>query len=236
MRSSKGYRWDIADLIRKPGNIRLCIGMVFALLVVSVLVLSISPGVEGGKETFLSQAMLSEKAGIKIDSQEVVSRIVEQKFQIHMEESDQQAGDIPYVEVWVLNDPFYPLIGEVGDLRKNQGTLASKEWQMLGFPAYQTTQGGSSTGAAATSQSQPTVVNVQAASGQQRVLMLKEVYEIRGIRYATITVNDQAYDKLKVGSEFADTLKVQEIVDNQTVKVTCGDETFELKVNQLRKV
>ncbi len=85
----------------------------------------------------LSQAMLPEDSEVDIDSEGLASRVVEQKFQIHMEEMDQQMGEIPYVEVWVLNDPFYPLIGEVGDLRNSEGTLSSKEWQMLGYPDYE---------------------------------------------------------------------------------------------------
>jgi len=66
--------------------------------------------------------------------------------------------------------------------------------------------------------------------------MVQEIYEIRGIRYAKIKVNDNSYDRLKAGSDFGDVLRVQEIKDDQTVVVLCGDENYELKVGELRKI
>jgi hypothetical protein len=216
------------------GYARLFMALALALVVVTVLIMSFKPGVENKGDVLLSQALLSEKTGLEIDSQGLASRVIEQKFQIHMEEMDQQMGEIPYVEVWVLNDPFYPLMGPVADLRSNGGNLSSKEWQMLGFPDYEAQAGAPAGGAPAPSQ--PPSSTPVTTSVPQRVVMVEDIYEIRGIKYATIKVNDHNYDKLKAGSEFADVFKVQEIKDNQTVVVLCGDETYELKVDQLRKI
>jgi hypothetical protein len=215
---------------------RLFVGMSIALVVVAVLIMSVNPGAEGKGKTMLSQAFISEKAGLEIDADRLTSRVIEQKFQIHMEEKSEQMGDIPYVEIWVLNDPFYPLMGEVGDLRSTQGTLSNKEWQMLGYPLYEQTAQTSPAAGAAAALSQAQGSTSAAVTTPQRVVMVKEIYEIRGIRYATIDVNDNNFDKLKVGSEFAEVFRVEEIKDNQTILVLCGDETYELKVNQLRKI
>ena len=70
----------------------------------------------------------------------------------------------------------------------------------------------------------------------ERVVIVEEIYEIRGIRYAKIKVNDNTFDKLKAGSEFAEVFRLTEIKDDQTVLILCGDETYELKVDQLRKI
>ncbi|MEW6553165.1 MAG: hypothetical protein AB1384_02630 [Actinomycetota bacterium] len=214
-------------------RIHLLMGMVLAVVILAVLVMAATPGARGRDDTMLSQAMLPEDTEVDVDSEGLASRVVEQKFQIHMEEMDQQMGEIPYVEVWVLNDPFYPLIGEVGDLRNSEGSLSSKEWQMLGFPDYEAAE-QPTTGAPATST--PTGSLPVTTSVPQRVVLVQSIYEIRGIRYVDIKVNDQAYDKLKAGSDFAEVFRLQEVVDNETVILLCGDETYELKVNQLRKI
>lgn len=218
--------------VKEGAGPRLLLGLAFALIIVVVLVLATEPGTERADGATLSQAMLSGRDKVELDSSGLAARVVEQKFQIHMEEMNQQMGEIPYVEVWVLNDPFYPLIGEVGTLRNNTGNLAGKEWQMLGFPNYGEEQ-GAGTGAPATSA--PSAVPVT-ADVAQRVVMVTGIYEMRGIRYADIKVNDNKYQKLKAGSQFADVFKVQEIKDEQTVILVCGDESYELKVNQLRKI
>ncbi len=227
-----GARSDGRDIAR--ARIRMLAGMALAMVVLAVLVVSAKPGAQGGENVMLSQALLSDNQEVDIDSEGLAARVVEQKFQIHMEEMDQQAGEIPYVEVWVLNDPFYPLMGEVGDLRDSDGVLASKEWQMLGFPDYEPVEGQATTGAPVSSA--PTGSLPVTTSVTERVVMVQEIYEIRGIRYAKVKVNDQTYDKLKAGSDFGDVFRVQEIKDDQTVTVLCGDEVYELKVNQLRKI
>lgn len=211
---------------------RLLLGLALALVMVVVLVMAVDPGSTRADRATLSQAMLSDRSGISLDSDELASRVVEQKFQIHTEEMGQQMGEIPYVEVWVLNDPFYPLMGEVGTLRENSGNLAGKEWQMLGFPNYER-QEGAATGAPVTSA--PSAVPVT-TDVSQRVVMVADIYEIRGIRYADVKVNDSKYQKLKAGSEFAEVFKVREIKDEKTLVLVCGDETYELQVNQLRKI
>jgi hypothetical protein len=220
------------DLSRE--RIRLLMGMVLAMVILAALVMAANPGARGSDNTTLSQALMSDKTEVDIDSEGLASRVVEQKFQIHMEEMDQQMGEIPYVEVWVLNDPFYPLIGEVGDLRNSDGTISSKEWQMLGFPDYEAADENVTPGAPTTSP--PSSTLPVTTSVPERVVLVQEIYEMRGIRYAKIKVNDQTYDKLKAGSDFAEVFRLQEIVDNQTVVVLCGDEIYELKVNQLRKI
>jgi len=216
------------------GSIRLFMGMALALVILTVLILSMEPGTDRGDKAVLSHALLSERAEVNIDSEDLAARVLEQRFQIHMEEMDQQMGEIPYVEVWVLNDPFYPLIGEVGTLRDEEGTISSKEWQMLEFPDYDelddATAGGTS-GPAAPPSTLPVTTGVP-----QRVVIVEEIYEIRGIRYARIKVNDNTFDKLKAGSEFAEVFRVTEIKDSETVIVLCGDETYGLKVDQLRKI
>lgn len=214
------------------GSMRMLMGMALALLVLSVLIMAVEPGADRSDKAVLSHALLSEKHELDIDSSDLAARVLDQKFQIHMEEMDQQMGEIPYVEVWVLNDPFYPLMGEVGSLRSEDGTLSSKEWQMLEFPDYEAAESGE---VAPTPVAPPSALPVTTGV-PERVVLVEEIYEIRGIRYARIKVNDDTYDKLKAGSEFAEVFKVTEIKDDQTVLVLCGDETYELKVDQLRKI
>lgn len=218
------------EVCLKPLRTRILLGMALALIITATLVMAMEPGSERVGANVLYQALLSGRENVELDTRSLASRMVEQKFQIHMEEMEQQPGEIPYVEVWVLNDPFYPLMGEVGTLRESSGNLASKEWQMLGFPNYEQ---GTTTGAPVASAPSATPVT---AGVTQRAVMLTGIYEIRGIRYADIKVNDTRYEKLKAGSTFAEIFKIQEIKDEQTVVLTCGDEVYELKVNQLRKI
>lgn len=215
------------------GSIRLLMGMALALLVLTVLILAVEPGGDRDDKAVLSHALLSERAEVNIDSEDLAARVLEQRFQIHMEEMDQQMGEIPYVEVWVLNDPFYPLIGEVGTLRNEEGTMSGKEWQMLEFPDYD--ELADATGGSLAPAAPPSTLPVTTGV-PQRVVIVEEIYEIRGIRYARIKVNDNTFDKLKAGSEFAEVFRVTEIKDDETVIVICGDETYELKVDQLRKI
>jgi len=231
MQGKRSKKKSIKEII-PVGRLRMLMGMALALLVLTVLIMAVEPGVDRSNKTVLSHALLSDKAELKIDSGELAGRVLDQKFQIHMEEMDQQMGEIPYVEVWVLNDPFYPLMGEVGSLRSEDGTLSSKEWQMLEFPDYEAVEAEEGVPApVAPPSTLPVTTGVP-----ERVVMVEEIYEIRGIRYARIKVNDNTFDKLKAGSEFADVFKVTEIKDDQTVLVLCGDETYELKVDQLRKI
>ena len=218
--------------IMPVGSIRMLMGLALALLILTVLILAVEPGADRGDKAVLSHALLSERAEVNIDSEDLASRVLEQRFQIHMEEMDQQMGEIPYVEVWVLNDPFYPLMGTVGSLRNEEGTMSSKEWQMLEFPDYELSD---DTGGGAAPVAPPSTLPVTTGV-PQRVVMVEEIYEIRGISYARIKVNDNTFDKLKAGSEFAEVFRVTEIKDGETVIVLCGDETYELKVDQLRKI
>lgn len=214
-------------------KVRLLACIALALSVIAVLLVTVEPGSREWQGGALSHAILSDGNEVDLDSVGLASRMVEKKFQIHTQEAEQQPGDIPYVEVWVLNDPFYPLLGEVGTLREESGELASKEWKMLGFPNYEEATSGTTTGAPVTSAPSATPVTTGIT---QRAVMVTDIYEMRGIRYADIKVNDTRYEKLKAGSTFAEVFRVQEIKDEQTVVLTCGDEVYELKLNQLRKL
>ena len=214
-------------------RVRLLAGLMLATLIMAALVMAANPGARGGRDLLLSQGMLTERTALNIDSQALATRVVEQRFQLHTQEAGEELGEIPYVEVWVLNDPFYPLMGEVGDLRSSDGTLASKEWQMRGFPDYES--GGQGTGAAPPPAAPPSSLPVTAGM-PQRVVLVQEIYEIRGIRYANVKVNDQVYERLKAGSDFGEVFRLQEIKDARTAVVLCGDESYELKVDQLRKI
>ena len=110
MRDTVKGETDTAQNMLSRGQVRLLMGMAVALVVMTVLVMAARPGASAGDGAMLSQAMLQDKAEVDIDSDGLANRVVEQKFQIHMEEMDQQLGEIPYVEVWVLNDPFYPCL------------------------------------------------------------------------------------------------------------------------------
>ncbi len=213
-------------------RIRMLTGMTISLVIITVLVLAVSPGSTGKDRAALSQALLSDQDGVEIDTENLTSRIVEQKFQIHMEEMDQETGEIPYVDIWVLNDPFYPLMGEIGGLREEEGGLANKQWQMLGFPDYEASTGtttGAPTGSA------PSTIPVTAGV-TDRVLLVEDIYEMRGIRYVDVKVNDVEYNMMKAGSEFAEVFRIQEIKDDDGVIVLCGDEAYEIEVGQLRKI
>jgi hypothetical protein len=215
---------------------KLLIGLALSTVILAALVMSINPGVKETKQIMLSQALLADKEGARINSEDLAARVVEQKFQVHAQESDQSAGEIPSVEVWVLNDPFYPIIGKVANLRSNKGTLAGKEWQMLGFPKYETGTSGGTSGTSSTNQTSSNSTASVSATSAQKVVLVEEIYETRGIKYGKIKVNDTTYDRLKAGSDFADVFKVLEIKDDQTVVVMCGDEQYELRVGQLRKI
>ncbi len=221
-------------LMINSSGVRLMVGLALAILIVTLLIVSFDPGSKGKEEIALTQVLLSERGDLSINSKDMATRVVEQKFQIHMQENDQQLGEIPSVEVWVLNDPFYPLIGAVADLRSKDGILPSKEWQMLGYPNYEQ-KPASSTTPGSTSSSSVSATSVTAGT-TQRVVQAEEIYEVRGIQYGKIKVNDTVYDKLKAGSSFAEVFKVVEIKDNQTIIILCGDEQYELKVGQLRKI
>ncbi len=224
---------EVAEGEKGQRSLRLAVGLGIAVIVMTALVMSFSPATNGGEKALLSQAMLSGKQGLEIDSQGLATRVVEQKFQVQGGESVKAAVEIPYVDVWVLNDPFYPLMGEINDLLNTDGTLSSKEWQMLGFPDYEA-QGGTTPGAPASST--PSSSTPVTSGLTQRVVLVESVYEMRGIKYATVKVNDVIYDKLKAGSEFAEVFRLQEIKGQDAVVVLCGDEEYELKVDQLRKI
>ena len=123
MRERRRVDWKHIRELVPARHVRLLMGLACALLVAAVLIMSLEPGQKRDEATALSQAMISDSAEVNIDSSNLAGRVLEQKFQIHMEESDQEMGEIPYVEVWVLNDPFYPLMGPIGTLREADGVL-----------------------------------------------------------------------------------------------------------------
>jgi hypothetical protein len=238
MKVHANFKGDRKRLDAGIGHIRLLAGLGLALIITAVLMMGLNPVGNQDSKLALSQTFGREGTDSGIDSKALSARVLEQKFQIHMQESDQGMGEIPYVEVWVLNDPFYPLMGEAANLRASDGVLSSKEWQMLGFPNYEipTPTSSSSSSSSTSTSTSSGVTTSTAAQSTQRVVMVQEIYEMRGIRYAIIKVNDSSYDKLKAGSDFADVLRVKEIKDNQTVVVLCGDEIYELKLGELRKI
>ncbi len=154
---------------------------------------------------------------------------MEQRFNIQLVETT-YPGEIPYSDVWVLNDPFLPLMGEVGALIDNEGTLDSKLGLMLDRTL---TDSAAATSAPAStpSSSVPTTASV---SGQ--AVLVEDIYENRGIMYAKVKVGDVSYDRIKAGVTFADNYKIVEFKSADTLTLMCGDENYELKKGQLRRI
>lgn len=203
--------------------------LVLAIATATAIVFIPAAGSLKGERGLLNKALGEGMTGTSA-GKEMALRVIDQRFQTPSE-TDDLLRNIPPVDVWVLNDPFYPLMGEVGTLRKKDGALSSKQWQIIGFPEYET-EGGTTTTTPTTTPTSPTPVT---SSLPQNVVLVKDIYEVRGIKYATIKVNDQTYDKLKPGSEFANVFRVMEIKDNSVV-LQCGDEVIEIPENQIRKV
>jgi hypothetical protein len=190
-----------------------------------------SPGGGGEARRTLSGTLAPGQASRQaLDARAVVSRTVEQRNNIQLVENP---GEIPYSDVWVLNDPFFPLIGEVGVLQDHSGTLDSKWAKMMGFPPIP--EEGETTVTVAP-ETAPSSSLPRTASISGEALLVEDIYEARGIKYARIKAGDSSYDRLKAGSQFAERYKLVELKGSDTAVVMCGDERYELKKGQLRRI
>lgn len=204
-------------------------------LVISVIFLAAASGnaEKGAVDRSLSQSLApGQSSGEAMDPEAIVSRTVEQRFNIQLVESG-YPGEIPYSDVWVLNDPFYPLMGDVGALVDNEGILDSQLGQMLNR-TIDTTGATATTSAPTTEPSSSVPVTAGVTSGQ--AVLVEDIYENRGIKYAKIKVGDISYDRIKAGVNFADNYKITEFKSADTLVLMCGDETYELKKGQLRRI
>jgi hypothetical protein len=208
-------------------------GSLALALVISVIFLATASGnvEKGAVDRSLSQSLApGQSSGQQMDPEAIISRTVEQRFNIQLVETG-YPGEIPYSDVWVLNDPFYPLMGEVGALVDNQGPLDSKLGLMLNRTISTET---SPTSAPTTEPSSSVPVTAGVTSGQ--AVLVEDIYENRGIKYAKIKVGDISYDRIKAGVNFADNYKITEFKSADTLVLMCGDETYELKKGQLRRI
>ncbi len=223
--------------VKKP----VLLGGVLLLACIVTLMLALVPGSGQARDSLVRTMSLSGSSDLEIKGVSLAERAIDQKYQIHLQETTPIAGDIPAEEVWVLNDPFFPLIGNPGTLRDDTGVLDSKLAHILGRPVPPSpitqqfdaggnlvsgTSGGGTTGAIVGVTSTPT----------GNVLLVEQVTESRGIMYAKIKVNNQEYDNIRAGTTFADIYKIAEFKDYQTVVILCGDERYELQVGQLRRI
>lgn len=225
--------------VKKP----MLLGSVLLLASIITLMLVVLPGAGTARDSLVRTMSLTEQGNLEIKGVSLAERAIDQKNQIHMQESAPVAGDIPYQDVWVLNDPFFPLIGNPGTLRDDTGTLDSKLAHITGrpVPPAPLTQsldaGGNLTTGATGGTGGTTGATVGTMSAQTgNVLLVEQITESRGIMYARIKVGSQVYDNIRAGTAFAEVYKIAEFKDYQTVVILCGDERYELQVGQLRRI
>ncbi|MHB8781389.1 MAG: hypothetical protein ACYC55_08395 [Candidatus Geothermincolia bacterium] len=231
------------SLIRRPLEAVMTRPLLWASLSLCVVIalglVSLAPG--AGTPEDLRSSLAFSGADLEVRGASLAERAVQQRNQIHMEEST-QPGDVPYQEIWVLNDPFFPLIGNAGVLRDNEGRLDSKLGYMLRRPTPEapTTQeldpGGYPVGGAAPTTQTTTGATLGLSSQKGDVVLVEEIRESRGIMYARIKVGGQTYSDVRAGVVFADTYQVSEFKDRETLILLCGDERYEMKVGQLRRI
>lgn len=236
--------WEIPAALRQVKK-PVLLGGVLLLASVVTLMLTALPAAGRGRDSLVRTMSLSGEGNLEIEGVSLAERAMEQKYQVNLQESTAQAGDIPYEEVWVLNDPFFPLIGSPGTLTDDEGTLDSKLAHILGRPkplapiTQQLDAGGNlpaeTTGTPGTTGAGGATLGImQAQPGN--VLLVEQITESRGIMYARIKVGSQVYDNVRAGTAFADIYKIAEFKDYQTVVILCGDERYELQVGQLRRI
>jgi hypothetical protein len=223
-----------AGEVSSSRRIRLWGSLALALTISIIFLAAASGNVEkSAADRSLSQSLAPGQSSVEpMDPEAIVSRTVEQRFNIQLVESS-YPGEIPYSDVWVLNDPFFPLMGDVGALVDNTGILDSKLGNMLNRTL---TEGGATTptSAPATEPSSSVPVTAGVTSGQ--AVLVEDIYENRGIKYAKIKVGDTSYDRIKAGVSFADNYKITEFKSADTLVLMCGDETYELRKGQLRRI
>ncbi len=240
-RAHSSRNWEVPDGVRQVKKPVLLSG-VLVLASLITLMLTVLPAAGRGRDSLVGAMSLSGESSLEIKGVSLAERAIDQKYQIHLQESTAMAGDIPADQVWVLNDPFFPLIGSPGTLTDDEGTLDSKLAHMLGRPkpvapiTQQLDAGGNLTSGSTgtTTGTGATVGITQAQSGN--VVLVEQITESRGIMYARIKVGNQEYDNVRAGTAFADIYKIAEFKDYQTVVILCGDERYELQVGQLRRI
>ncbi len=233
--------WDMPAALQRLKRPVPLVGVLILASLIMILLVAL-PAAGRGRDSLVSTMSLSGKGTLEIKGASLAQRAIDQKNQIHLEETTAQAGDIPAEEVWVLNDPFFPLIGDPGTLSDDTGTLDSKLAHILGRPVppspttIQLDAGGnpSITGGSTTSTTGAAVGITSAQTG--KVLLVEQITESRGIMYARIKVDSQVYDNVRAGTTFAENYKIAEFKDYQTVVILCGDERYELQVGQLRRI
>ena len=209
--------------------------LILATLTTFIMVGFASTG-ENGKSSLVSLISLKQDNNIEVKSEVIAERALKQKFQLHMQEVEQQAGIIPYVDVWVLNDPFFPLLGNPGVLIDNKGTLDSKLGKMLNRPDPESTSegGGSTTTTTTTGAQGATFGNSSEKKGS--AVLIEAITESRGIMYARIKIGSEIFDRVKAGSVISGNYKIEEFKDRESLILLCGDEKYEMKVGQLRLI
>ncbi len=220
-----------------PQRLRLGGSLTLAVIVTVILIVVSGWGKEGGGNRSLSHAMAAGKGGRgEVNAQALASRAIEQKFQIQTEETTGFTGEIPYVDVWVLNDPFMPLVGEIGTLTDGTGTLDSKLFKMLGLTPGSTPLGSPAEGGTVSTPSAGGSVPRTASADSGKAVLVEDIYENRGIKYSRIKIGDVTYDRVKAGITFANNYKVVEFKGFDALVLMCGDEKYELKKGQLRRI
>ncbi len=244
-RGHSARRLEIPATVRRARR-PVILGGVLVLASVITLTLTALPSAGKGRDSLARTMSLSGEESLEIKGVSLAERAIEQKYQIHMEETTAQAGDIPYEDVWALNDPFFPLIGDPGTLSDDTGTLDSKLAHILGRPVPQTPATvqldaggnpitGTTPGPTGTTGITGTTVGTTSMQSGN-VLLVEQITESRGIMYARIKVGSQVYDNIRAGTAFADIYEIAEFKDYQTVVILCGDERYELQVGQLRRI
>lgn len=208
-------------------------GSLAVALIASLLFLSTSFGDNDNTtiDRSLAQSLAPGQNAGALESDAIVSRTIEQHFNIQLVESS-YPGEIPYSDVWVLNDPFMPLMGDVGALVDNEGTLDSKLGLILNRDLDEGTAGSST--APTTTPSSTVPVTAEVSSGQ--VILVQDIFESRGIKYAKIKVGDTSYENIKAGVSFGNNYKIVEFKSSTVLVLMCGDETYELQKGQLRRI
>jgi len=228
-RKAEDVRTEDRGRSGRRGAVRLAGCLAVALVACVAFLLVTSTGGQGTRRTLSGTLAPGQASRQALDARAVVSRTVDQRNNIQLVENP---TEIPYSDVWVLNDPFFPLIGEVGILQDYQGTLDSKWAKMMGFPPIP--EEGETTTVAPETAPSSSLPRTASVSGE--AVLVEDLYENRGIRYAKIKVGDKSFDRLKAGSTFASNYKLVDFKGSDTVVLMCGDESYELRKGQLRRI
>lgn len=212
----------------------LTVTIVFCLVVMAGMMPSAGSG-GGDAEASLAYILTGGEKADRIDANAMVTGVIKQKNQMHLQQADDDMWTISKEEVYVLNDPFYPLEGDVGVLLNESGTLELKEAMITGRLYQDLTDiyQGTFTASTGSSGKVPTTTSIGTGGS---VVMLEQVYQVGGVSYAKIKVANQSYDRLRPGMTFAENYQLSSIIDRETVEVMCGDEKYEIEVGVMRKI